>query len=948
MSSSINCFLWNVRSINNKCHDVMNFIVDHEINLLFMSETWLTDFNNNITAEIKSYGYDIHHYYRTDSRGGGVALIFHPWLKITRMYINHPDSFESVSAKIKLQDGSSLFCSCIYRTGNIGNFMEDFDKFLENVKIKFGKLLICGDINLHLDVSNNSQTIEFNNILQSHDLFQSINVPTHTSGHTLDVIINSNNTVELNEIDVHADSPLTFPTIDHFPFTFNVSNKVLLNDYKKLITFRNTRNINFEAFKSDLSTSLYSCDTTSLNFSEMLTYYNSSCSNILDKYAPICTKQITQLPTAPWFDSEYKNARRIRRRAEKCWRRSKDRIDHENFLVQRSHCNELAKQKKQEFFNTYFNKHNHSQKSLFKFVDNFLDHDSKLILPPYDSIQEIANNFNKFFIDKIENIRKNFSSNNEQVYYDAVNNNNLTYMSDFEPTTITEIREILKETNFKTCANDPLPTDLLEKNYEILLPFICDIVNCSLSSGNLDGVKLALITPLIKDNLLDSSDYKNYRPISNLTFIGKLIERVVLRRLNKHMEENNLDIHLQSAYKKYHSTETLLVRVVNDLLIASDENTATVVMLLDLSAAFDTVDHTKLLHILRYEIGLCGKVLVWFKNFLVGRSQRIRINGFESEEIIIKFGVPQGSVLGPILFNIYIRSLYLSVQNKKFNIHGFADDHTVYKSFPHEIEYSMFVDKLPFCFQEINDWMAEHYLLLNPGKTQIIVFGSPNLLSYIHIHGTFIAPGICVRFVPHVKSLGFILDEGLNFRQQVNKLKSSSFNKLRKIARMKPFLNSHQIQILVQSLVLSSLDYCNALYCNIDTTIINQLQLIQNRACKIIFGLGRRDSVSDFMKKLHWLKIRERIEFKLLLLVYKALHDEAPTYLSELIKYNTHSGPRTHTLQNAIYRTSYGNRAFQVCAPRLWNSLPQYIRLSDSTNVFKKRLKQFLFYKSYP
>ena len=255
-------------------------------------------------------------------------------------------------------------------------------------------------------------------------------------------------------------------------------------------------------------------------------------------------------------------------------------------------------------------------------------------------MQTVVNDFNKFFAEKIELIRKNFSDEPDDLIQQSnVFHTGFKKLTEFELVTTEDIKLILNDTGFKTSSIDPIPSTLIEENIDFWLPIICDHVNTSLKTGSIDGAKLAHLS-------LDSSSMKNYRPISNLSFIGKLAERVVLKQLTEHLDAKNLNISYQSGYKKHPSTETLLVRIVNDTLVASDEGSVTIVMLLDLSAAFDTVDHQKLLHILKQEIGIDGIVLKWFTSFICGRCQKVKVSNFESCEIIIKFGVPKALSLG--------------------------------------------------------------------------------------------------------------------------------------------------------------------------------------------------------------------------------------------------------------------------------------------------------------
>ena len=560
-------------------------------------------------------------------------------------------------------------------------------------------------------------------------------------------------------------------------------------------------------------------------------------------------------------------------------------------------------------------------------------------LPSADSDSDLANKFLFYFKDKISKIRETFTRHTNIPDPETVLV--VKQLDTFDPATDDELRAIVMSYGVSCSPEDPIHVNLVLQNLDLLLPFWLELVNLSLSTGSMACLKSAVILPLLKevDDFVDPEIFKNYRPVSNLLFLSKLVERCVASRLDKHMMDNNLESKYQYGYKKGHSTEMLLVNVINSLLSAFDNKQATVLLLLDLSAAFDTVDQDKLLHIL-VNIGITGTALKWFSSFLKGRTQKVMINDSYSYTESLDYGVAQGSVLGPRLFNIYIKPLYPYVHESGFEVEGYADDHQLFKNFIPVFQTMVLGSAINNCLRKVSEWMDSYFLRLNKSKTKILVLAPPTIMPSIQIHGAFLDDG-CIRFANCAKNLGIWLDELLDFKTHIKKVVCSCFKVLLEISKIRSFLPRESLNTLVTSLVLSKVDYCNALYYKIGSNEINMLQAVQNSAIRLIFGRFKYDRapISHLFTELHWLKIRERIVFKICLIVHKCIWTLAPESLQSFV---TISNVRTYKLIETKFSSIYGERSFSRAGPKLWNNLPLNVRLESDTSKFKKLLKSYL------
>ena len=382
-------------------------------------------------------------------------------------------------------------------------------------------------------------------------------------------------------------------------------------------------------------------------------------------------------------------------------------------------------------------------------------------------------------------------------------------------------------------------------------------------------------------------------------------------------------------------------------MLSLDKGENVFLVLLDLSAAFDTVNHSLLLARLQKSFGIRGTVLLRFDSYLSQRTQFVNINEANSTVRDLPVGVPQGSILGPVLYLLYTAPLAEVIRSYGLDYHLYADDIQLYFAFK-LVDVDAAKLRVENCICAICRWMDLNELKLNHDKTEVMLIHSKHCPS--PSFQSLCVGDESVAASQSAWSLGVIFDEHMSFHAHVSSICRSSFYHLRNLSRIGKYFTKESAEVAVHAFVTSKLDYCNALLYGLPKYQLQRLQYLQNTAAIVVLQLSKFQHITPVLCELHWLPIQYRIIFKILLLVYKSLNGTSPSYLAQKLHYRSHtrslrSVSNELLMQPRSYTKTYGDRAFAVHAPREWNLIPYEIRKSNTISSFKRSLKTYLFTK---
>lgn len=925
---------FNIRSFSSNFQKFLDqCLYGKNIDVLAFQETRL---NNNIASLFQLPGYTLYTQSR-NTEGGGVALYVSSSYpsSLSHRFCFTESYLECVAAEVKCPNGVYL-CASMYRSpkGVMQNFIEKLNEVLMLISEKHYKgIYLLGDWNIDLlKIENNPVVSQFTNIMYSFSYTPLITKPTRVTDNCATLLDNIWSTeVEYNVKNCiwYTDISDHFPVISYFSYIRNSSRQ------KKIISKRSFSNRNIEQFVQMIYhtnwNDIYSHNCANKAFDTFKDKFNA----LFEVCFPRRNMCITNKEEAcPYITSGLKTSIKEKKRLERLsvkWPLS----FREKYKIYRNKLTSVLRVAKNNYFKESLRNTQGNAKATWKILNTIL---GKLKANKCDFIDidcdatDIPDAFNRQFLEVGNNreAARAVPPDAHRQYLTAALNASI-YLT---PTTQQEIKNILDNLKCTAAGIDDIPPKLLKLTSTTIAAPLSYLINLAFTQGVFPvNLKTAKVIPVYKKG--EKKDISNYRQVSVLPAFSKVYEKAISCRLVNFLEHNSILSECQHGFRRNRSTETALMQFTSHIYKYLDDKFHVAGVFLDLTRAFDSLDHQILIDKL-FNAGIRGVPLQLFKSYLYNREQSVFCNTKYSAFGTIKQGVPQGSILGPILFLIYINDI-VNISNRcKYVI--FADDTTLLFA---DRTIPALHNKLRHDLVLIKQWIMNNKLNLNISKTNLVFFKNRSDNSvFPHV----IIQNETVKQVPYCKFLGVIVDEHLNWKIHIKSVCMKLSKACGIIHRVRDQLTQKALLNVYYTLCYPHIIYCVSVWGCTWSSFIKDVSIAQKRLVRIMCYKGKYDHTTELYRELSILDFRSVHKYFLLLAVFKSLyeqdHNSNEGMFGRAARAHDTRGSLTNLVCPPARTTLYLNSV--LCAgPRMWNSLPPQIKLITNLYSFKKQLKTY-------
>ncbi|XP_075151092.1 uncharacterized protein LOC142225202 [Haematobia irritans] len=877
--------------------------INSDVDVICVSETW---FHPKICDDIYSLeGYSLH---RSDrlSNAGGVAIYVRSTLICNIKLRSASDRpIEYIFAELCTHTNFRILIGCIYRPNDRIAF-EHVMQVLENISLSYDDIILLGDLNSNLLQSNtltqNLQTFDFHPV--------NTETPTHftsTSATLLDVIfVNQKSKILLYD-------QLCAPGFSKHDLLF-ITYDIAIENTESYVTFRDFKNLDYRLLNQYIESVHWTRIYDFVDVNKQLTFIQENLNAIYDTCVPVKTIRI-QNKQPPWFNNEIKHQIVTRDLAYKRWKRFKTPYLYEMYKSARRVVVKTIENAKSNYYSQKF-KTALDSKSKWKEIRNIGIGNKKTNVSNEIDVNKLNETFST--INTAEPLRNMYSE------IDFVQPEN-TFS--FRCVDKNEVLKSFYSIKSNATGVDELSPKFLKIVLPQLLPFFTYLLNTCLTKSTFPTEwKVAKIIPLPKAK-------NEFRPIAILPFLSKVLERIMNEQIIKYLDNFKLLSEKQSGFRKQRNCISALTEVIETIRQRLDEKMVSFLVLLDHSKAFDTVDHKMLLSKLEKLFFFSENACKLISSYLKSRSQIVFLNNKRSIPNKISRGVPQGSILGPILFTIYINDLTEIPQT--CNLHMYADDVQVYTS--------AHIHTIESCINDINsdlnliqNWARNNGLHLNPSKTKYLAIAKNKTVEIESISTKLCIENVAIDFVQSHKNLGIIFNSKLTWSDHILSAVGNVHGMLRNLWAVRTSTPQPIRMLLAKTFLIPKLLYGCEIFASSNYSDSQKLKIAYNNIARYIFNKRRYDRISEYAYKIFNIKFENLLKVKCLVQLHKIVYTKSPPNLYSCIQFARSN--RGLKIIHPMIRSLVSERQFFIYTIRLWNSLPFKLQTTSNAIRFKNEL----------